>query len=128
MEYPVTTIYAGLLGLLLIFLSDQVSRKRKRLGISLGSGDEVVLELAVRAHGNFIEYTPFGLILLLLLESEVTDLWLVNTLGAMLLAGRLLHAYGMSRPESRLNGRYWGTALTWVMIVGASLANLWHGI
>jgi uncharacterized membrane protein YecN with MAPEG domain len=128
MVYPVTTIYAALLGLLLIYLSDQVSRRRKQLGISLGHGEGSPLERAVRAHGNFIEYTPMGLILLLLLESEVSYLWMLHLFGAMLLAGRLLHAYGMARPASRLNGRYWGTALTWVMIAGTALANLWHSI
>jgi uncharacterized membrane protein YecN with MAPEG domain len=128
MVYPVTTIYAALLGLLMVYLSDQVSRQRKQLGISLGHGDESRLERAVRAHGNFIEYTPMGLILLLLLESEVTYLWMLHLFGAMLLAGRLLHAFGMARPKSRFNGRYWGTALTWIMIASAALANLWHSI
>ncbi|NIP17792.1 MAG: glutathione metabolism protein [Xanthomonadales bacterium] len=126
MEFPVTTIYAAFLGLLLVYLSDQVSRHRKRLGVSLGDGAQEALQRAVRAQGNFVEYTPFGLLLLLLLETEVTDLWLLHLLGVMLLLGRVLHAYGMARPDAALNGRYWGTALTWLMIVGTSLANLWH--
>ncbi len=126
MEYPVTTLYAALLGLLLIFLSDQVSRTRKRSDINLGHGDNVALERAMRAHGNFIEYVPFGLILMLLLESEISQTWALHLLGTMLLAGRLLHAYGIVRPDSAINGRFWGTALTWLMILAASLTNLWH--
>ena len=126
MEYPVTTLYAALLGLLLIFLSDQVSRNRKRSGVHLGHGDHKALERSMRAHGNFIEYAPFGLILMLLLETEVSELWLLHLLGLMLLAGRLLHAYGMINPNGTLNGRFWGTALTWLMILVASLTCFWH--
>lgn len=124
MDFPVTTMYAALLGLLLIFLSDMVSRSRKRSDISLGHGDDPMLERAMRAHGNFVEYVPLGLILLLLLELKDLTPWALHVLGAMLLVGRLLHAYGMMRPDGALSGRYWGTALTWLMILGASLANL----
>jgi uncharacterized membrane protein YecN with MAPEG domain len=126
MEYPVTTLYAALLGLLLIFLSDQVSRNRKRSRISLGHGDNAALESAMRAHGNFIEYVPFALILMLLLESEISEIWALHVFGIMLLAGRLLHAYGMMRPDGAVRGRFWGTALTWLMILSACVVNLWH--
>jgi uncharacterized membrane protein YecN with MAPEG domain len=126
MEYPVTAFYAALLGLLLIFLSNRVSRNRKRSSVSLGHGDDADLERAMRAQGNFIEYVPFGLILMLLLESEVTQSWALHLFGLMLLTGRLLHAYGMTHPEGALNGRFWGTALTWVMILAASLTMFWH--
>ena len=126
MEYPVTTLYAALLGLLLIFLSDQVSRSRKRSSISLGHGDNIALERAMRAQGNFVEYVPFGLILMLLLESEIAEIWALHLFGVMLLAGRLMHAYGMARPDGKVRGRFWGTALTWLMIMSASLINLWH--
>ena len=126
MEYPVTTLYAALLGLLLVFLSDQVSRNRMRSSVSLGHGDNVALERAMRAQGNFIEYVPFGLILMLLLESAISEIWALHLFGIMLLAGRLLHAYGMARPDGIVRGRFWGTALTWLMILSASLINLWH--
>ncbi len=126
MEYPVTALYAAILGLLLIFLSDQVSRSRKRSAISLGHGDNTALERAMRAHGNFIEYVPFGLILMLVLESEIPQTWALHLFGIMLLAGRLLHAWGMTHPEAAFRGRFWGTALTWLMILGASLTILWH--
>ena len=125
MSFPVTTIYAALLGLLLIVLSDLVSRTRKRSRISLGHGDDPMLERTMRAHGNFVEYVPFGLILLMLRELNSPGAWVVHMFGAMLLAGRLLHAYGMVKPDGVISGRYWGTALTWLMILGASLFNLW---
>jgi len=126
MYFPVTTLYASLLGILLIVLSNQVSSHRKRAMVSLGSGDDAQLERAMRTQANFIEYVPFALILLLLLETELTQVWLLHALGAMLLLGRLLHAYGMYYPGSVVAGRFWGTGLTWLMILLSSLLNLWH--
>ncbi len=125
MTFPVTTLYAAVLGLLLIVLSDLVTRSRRRSRVSIGHGDDPLLERTMRAHGNFVEYVPLGLILLLLIEVKHPDPWVVHLFGLMLLLGRLLHAYGMIRPDGAVSGRYWGTALTWLMILSASLANLW---
>jgi uncharacterized membrane protein YecN with MAPEG domain len=94
--------------------------------VSLGHGDDAKLERAMRVQGNFIEYVPFSLILLMLLELELTDMWLLHVLGALLVTGRLLHAYGMYRPDGILAGRFWGTAVTWLMILTTSLLNIWH--
>ncbi len=125
MDFPVTTIYAALLGLLLIVLSDLVSRTRKKSKIILGHGDDPMLERVMRAQGNFVEYVPLGLILLMLMELKTTEPWVLHLCGSMLLLGRMLHAYGMVKPDGMISGRYWGTALTWLMILGASLFNLW---
>lgn len=124
MEFPITSLYAALLGLLLILLSDLVSRTRRKSRVSMGTGDDPMLERTMRAHGNFVEYVPFGLILLLLLEVSAAASWALHLFGLMLLLGRALHAYGMLRPDGAIAGRYWGTALTWLMILGSSLANL----
>lgn len=126
MYFPVTTLYASLLGTLLIVLSNQVSSNRKRAKVSLGHGDDSMLERAMRTQGNFVEYVPFSLILLMLLELELSQIWLLHILGAALLLGRLLHAYGMYKPDGVIAGRFWGTALTWLMILTTSLLNLWH--
>lgn len=124
MEFPVTSLYAALLGLMFILLSDLVSRTRKKRQVSLGHGGDPMLERIMRAHGNFVEYVPFGLILLLLLEMSDASTWALQLFGLMLLVGRALHAYGMLFPDGVISGRFWGTALTWLMILGSSLANL----
>ena len=120
MPYHVTMLYAALLGILLITLSWGVSKVRLREHVSLGAGEVSDLESAIRAHGNFIEYVPFALILLMLAESAATPTWLLHTLGGSLLAGRLLHAYGIRQPGSTNNYRKYGAALTWLMILVTS--------
>lgn len=124
MSLPVTTVYAALLSLLLILLSDLVSRRRRKSRVSLGHGGDPTLERTMRAQGNFAEYVPLGLILLLLMEVQGPPPWVLHVFGLMLLVGRLLHAYGMIRPDGPISGRYWGTALTWLMLLGSALSNL----
>jgi len=126
MIFPVTALYASLLGLLLIFLSSRVSQNRHRARVSLGLGGDANLERAARAQGNFVEYVPIALILLMMLEPEVPGLWVIHVLGSLLLLGRILHAIGMQARPILKGGRFWGTALTWLVIVAASLLNLWH--
>jgi uncharacterized membrane protein YecN with MAPEG domain len=121
MPYHVTMLYASLLGLFLIILSWGVSKVRLRERVSLGAGEVSDLEAAIRAHGNFIEYVPFALILLLLAESAGAQSWLLHALGGSLLAGRLLHAYGIRQPGSTNNYRKSGAALTWLMVLVTSL-------
>ena len=121
MPYHVTMLYASLLGLLLIALSWGVSKVRLREQVSLGAGELSDLESAIRAHGNFIEYVPFALVLLLLAESAGAQTWLLHALGGSLLAARLLHAYGIRQPGSTNNYRKYGAALTWLMILVTSL-------
>lgn len=125
MQLEITALYAALSGLLLILLSAAVSKKRLGAQISLGDGNDATLNSAIRAHGNFIEYVPLALILLALTESYGTAPVVLHLLGASLIAGRLLHAWGMSQPNSLGSGRRLGTALTWGMILVTSLLLLY---
>lgn len=123
-----TPLYAGLLGLMLLALSYLVSRQRLRNRVSTGDGGIPALAGAIRAHGNFVEYVPLALLLILLTELSGQGQWQVHALGVALVAGRALHAYGIStRPGGKSFGRLWGTLLTWTVILVASL-NLIVGV
>ncbi len=124
MPYPVTILYASLLGLLLIVLSFAVSRNRMRAGVSLDDGGDEQLLNAIRAQGNFSEYVPLALLLLLLAEIAGAGSGLLHILGVALLVGRLLHARGMSRPKKVNHFRRIGIILTWLMILVTALYNL----
>ena len=50
----------------------------------------------MRSHSNFAEYTPLALLLIAFVESNDGSKVLVHSLGALLLLGRTLHAYGLS--------------------------------
>jgi len=125
MSLTITAIYASLAGLLLLVLSFRVVRSRRKLSVGLGDGGQESLLRAQRAQANFTEYVPIALILLAVAESQVLTGWLLHTAGAVLLLARLLHAWGLSQSSGRSFGRYWGTLLTWVVILALSLANIY---
>lgn len=121
----ITALYASLSGLLLIGLTMRVVADRRRAQVGLGTGSDPGLERAVRVHGNFVEYVPLALMLLLIAEFSMASPWLLHLLGAQLVLGRLLHAWGLGGASGVSFGRFWGTLLTLIMILVTSLLNLW---
>lgn len=113
----ITPLYAGLLALLYFVLSYRVITLRGPGGPSLGDGGNPVLLRRIRAHGNFAEYVPMILVLIALLELGHTAPWLLHTLGFTLVIARLLHGYALSFTPSFTFGRFWGTALTFLLLV-----------
>ncbi len=121
----VTALYAALLGFLLIFLSVRVIAGRRAGGINLGTGGDPLFERRVRAQGNFAEYAPIGLVLLLVLEGGGTAVWALHGLGVLLLAGRLLHAYSLALTESNVFARVAGMLATFAMLGTSAAMCLW---
>lgn len=111
--FPVTSLYAGLLGLMLLALSFRVSLVRRAAGTPFGPGEDPRLHRAIRAQGNFIEYAPLTLLLLLLLEAGGAAPGLLHLLGGMTTGGRVLHALGISPVRERLILRQMGMLLSW---------------
>ena len=130
MHAPITALWAGLLGLLLLFLSGRVVNARNSQKILFGDGGNEVLQRHIRVHANFIEYVPLGLVLLLVLELNGAAPRLLNLLGASLLVARLLHAFGLSRSTGTSVGRFVGTVATWLVLTvesGLALYTYWAG-
>ena len=125
---PVTALYAGLFGLLLIVLSANVVLARRRYGVRLGVGTEDGMQQAVRVQANFCEYVPFALVLLLFAELSALPASWLHVAGSLLLASRLIHAKGLSLSPGRTFGRFWGTAGTWIVVLGLSVWLLWAAI
>jgi uncharacterized membrane protein YecN with MAPEG domain len=117
---PITSLFAALLALMFFTLTMTVIVTRMTTKTDLGDGDNPSMFRRIRAHGNFVEYVPMGLILLGLNEvSGAGGIWLV-TIGALLLVGRILHAAGMIFTISP--SRVIGTMLTnWSILLGAVL-------
>ena len=119
----VTALYAGLLGLMLLYLSWRVTRIRRADKIGVGDGGNKQLALAIRVQANFVEYTFPALFLILVLELNGFTPTKIHALGIALIAARLLHAIGLSQSGGASFGRFWGTLLTWTVIgLAAALA------
>ena len=119
----ITPVYAALLGLLFIALSVRVIRLRRTRKVAIGVKGDPVIERAMRVHANFAEYAPLALLLIAMLELKgAAGLW-IHALGALLLAGRALHAYGLSRPDEDFRFRVAGMSLT-LSAIGLASASL----
>jgi uncharacterized membrane protein YecN with MAPEG domain len=124
MTAPITGIYAAIAGMMALLLASWVVRARRRFKTSLGTGKEPAVEMAVRVHANFIEYVPLALLLMLVGELNGLGAPVLHGAGVVLLASRVLHAVGLGRSPGRSFGRFYGTAGTWLVILGLSLALL----
>lgn len=117
MSAPITALYGSLLALLVIALASRIPllRRKHRVGIGHGRNDE--LALAIRVHGNAIEYVPLALLLLLIAELQGMAAWGLHLAGSALFLARILHAIGLGRSAGTSGGRFIGTALTWTVVI-----------
>jgi uncharacterized protein len=105
--------YVGLNALLLLALAYNVgSRRGAQKQLQPGDMGDPVLTRAIRAHGNYAEYAPMVLLLLLILALlEFDSLWL-HVYGATFTAGRLIGAIGMMRAKHPNALRFTGNLVT----------------
>ncbi|MEQ1694447.1 MAG: MAPEG family protein [Hyphomicrobiaceae bacterium] len=125
---PITAIYAGLLTLLLLYLSVRVIGVRQTAKVELGDGNDHQLQRRIRVHANFVEYTPYALILIGLMESLKAPGMALHVLGVTLLTGRVLHAYALSQTPHNLPLRVAGMGLTFLVLAIAAVGCVTLGL
>ncbi|MGE0737218.1 MAG: MAPEG family protein [Alphaproteobacteria bacterium] len=123
-----TVLCAAILGLLYAFLSIRVVVHRVRYKVSFQDGGNPKLALAIRVHANFFEYVPICLVLMYLAVSIGAAAWIIYAAGGSLIAGRLLHAAWYGRHPGTSFGRFVGTNLTWLALIGLSGACLLYAL
>lgn len=121
MSLTATPIYAALLAFVLIFLSLRVIRTRRTAKVALGDGGDQGLLRASRAQANFAEYVPMALLLIGFAELQGAPVLAIHGLGVVLLAGRLVHAYGVSQQEEDCRLRVRGMQLTFLAVASAAI-------
>ena len=117
----ITPLYAALLALLFVGLSVRTLRMRRRLQIAIGDAQNPAMLRAMRAHANFAEYVPLCLVLLYFVETASASSYFVHALGASTVAGRVIHAYGVSQLKENFGFRITGMALTLTPLIAAAL-------
>jgi uncharacterized membrane protein YecN with MAPEG domain len=65
---------------------------------------------------------PITLLLLLILEQSGGNILLLHALFVVLLAGRIIHAWGVSQQKENFTFRVSGMILTFTVIMTASIA------
>lgn len=120
----VSALYVVLGALLLIKLSLDVVKLRTEYRVAYGDGGFYELQTAIRIHGNAVEYLPIGVMLLVVLEMNGGANWTLHSCGLLLMAGRLLHYYGLHQREYRW--RRAAMSATYSALVLMVVLNIWY--
>jgi uncharacterized protein len=114
---PITLTIAAGAALINIWLGTRVSRLRLRDKVSVGDAGNQAIVGRMRAQANFVEYTPFFLILLAAIELATgSETWLWGV-AILYIVGRLLHPFGLDRPAPN-KLRMIGILITWLVLAG----------
>ena len=131
MTFEVTPLYALLLALIYLALWVRISAVRAGTSISFGDGGNVDLLRRIRQHGNFVEWTCFVLILMILAEGMGAPALYVDIAGALLLIGRIAHPFGLQAVDNAAHPmRYVGNSknilatVTLMICIGMTLLGL----
>lgn len=119
-----TSIIASIAAIIFISLSFGVIKLRRKNQVRIGTGGVETLERAIRAHANFAEYVPMGLILIACLEANGAPWWLVLLAGIALIIGRIIHAIGVQEPPPHINKRVLGMKITFFTFIALVALNL----
>ncbi len=109
-----TPLYAGILGLILVALGARA--------ILLNPGGDASEEKHLRfdkgmqAFNNFTEYAPFALLLIWFLEQQSGGGVLIHVFCLVFIAGRVIHAFGVSQVNETPVFRIAGMAVTFIII------------
>ena len=117
----ITTLYAGLLGLVSIGVASAAGSARGKAKVSVGDGGSKELLLAMRRHANFVEYVPLALILIALLEVNGVAATAIHALGVVLVIARLSHALGIRADVMTTPGRMIGAVGTMLVTAVSSV-------
>ncbi len=132
MTYPpafaVAAFYAGLNGLILVWLFVAVGRVRMRAKVSIGDGGDARLIRAMRGQANFVELAPMSLILMFALAFLATQTWVIHALGVALTAGRAMHALHFMQADAPRWQRAGGAILSFAVLLLASLGVIFHAL
>lgn len=112
MDFHITGLFAAVFSLFFIILATMVTMRRAKIGVSLFHGDDEILAVRMRRHGNFAEVMPFVLILMALCEAQGAEsLWLY-AFGVVTFVARIIHAFGLEYKNGATAGRIGGGSLT----------------
>ena len=115
MLLPITLTIAAAAAIIDLWLAFRIVPTRLKDKVLHGDAGDQRLAIRMRAQANFVEYAPFVLILLGLIElggGSPFWLWLA---GASFVVARVLHAIGMDRTTSN-PWRAGGALVTWSVL------------
>jgi uncharacterized protein len=113
------SLYIALLILMAVILSANVAFRRAPLKIGIGDGGNAQMARLIRVHSNFLENAVLAIGALIMLCVIGAPAWAVHVVGASMVIGRILHAFGLSKTSGASFGRVSGMILTYSSLLCA---------
>ncbi|KAN0032784.1 hypothetical protein ACTFIV_006707 [Dictyostelium citrinum] len=149
---PITSTYAGILGLYYLYLSIKAAMQRLKSRIAIGDGTNHLVRkiitasktgnieeigkidhhayddllVAIRSQGNFGEYTVFILLFSLISELNGVPGYILNGLLLAFTISRFAHVSGLHAKYSMGIGRRIGVLLTVITLLSLSVICIYH--
>lgn len=123
---PISGLYASILGIIILWLCLNVVKFRRGKNVEIGDGGDADGIRHIRAQQNAVEYIPMALILFALAEVNGGNPIMMHIIGITLVFARLIHPNGLVKAKGITFGRFWGTALTWLVIIFLAGYNIGH--
>lgn len=117
---PVTLAAAAAAAVLNIWLGIRIGALRTALQISVGDGGSESLQRRMRAQANFVENTPFVLVLIAAIELAGRGSWWLAYVAAVYFLARVAHGFGMDGGKAQV-GRMVGTVVTMLTQIGLAI-------
>ncbi len=127
MTLPVTAFVAAICAILLLVTAIDTVRQRMRARVAFGDNDDPKIISASRSHGNLAEHAPIVILMLAFLEMSRANHFALMAIGALFLAGRVAHIFGLYAPMSTKPPlpRSIGVIVTWITLALLSGWTLW---
>ena len=120
MLLPITLSAAAAAAVLNFWLSTRIGLVRRASLIAHGDGGHELLARRMRAQTNFVEYTPFVLILCAAIELAGRGGLALSVVMAVYALARVAHAIGMDR-DGVPRTRQIGIAVTFLTLLGLAI-------
>lgn len=116
---------SSLLGFLYVLLTLNVIKKRTVLKISIGHGNNIELEKAIRAHANLCESTPFTMGLLFISYYFGYETF-AGILSVIYFISRCIHAYSINMKQEKIILRVISMISNFIIIISSILLIIIH--
>ncbi len=120
----ITSLYASVLALIILWLCYQVVSFRRKERVDIGDGGHAEGLRHIRAQQNAVEYIPITLILFAAYEASGGHHMILHGLGIALVFARLIHPGGLVKGKGATFGRFYGTLITWLVILALAGLNI----
>ena len=115
MTLQITLLTAAACAAIGIWLAIRIVRHRIDKKVLHGDGGDTTLARRMRAQANFVEYAPFALVLIGLIELARGPSWPLWVLAAVFVLARILHPLGMDADQPTPL-RPVGAVGTWIVL------------